>query len=544
MRGNARTSRIAAYVASGALVLSGATLAATPARAVTHDPIAANQAAGWLAGQVTSGLVPGQFGGADVGLSIDTALSLRAVGGQDATVTEIADAIESGGTSYLEYEYTFENVDYAGQAANATAKAMALFQTLSPARTTIGSINVQSRMEALTAPSAPIAGRIGDVSTADGVPDGQDYANTLGQAFAAYALTEAGSSEAANAVEFLLEQQCANGGFRLSFTADRTAGDQSCTDNSTAETDTTAIALQQLNQLPTTGAITTARNAARAWLVDAQKTDGSWGGGNTTEASNANSTGLAATALGDTAESEQAAQWLRAHQATDYDLCDKLAGQRGAVAYDNAALAAGRSSGFPSPAVADQWRRATAQSLPALAYLPLDTTPSAPALTGPSGFLKAGTRQVLRTTGVSSGDQLCLTGVGAAVQGVASSTAWQKAVVLPTGTRTRVYTVRDSFGHADAVALKVLGRANLGMVKSRNRVKRSRYVTAMITGLVPNEWARIVYKGKLVRSGFSTSTGKFVATFRVGRAKGRKQIVGYGYFTDIRRGATTIRVVR
>jgi hypothetical protein len=117
-------------------------------------------------------------------------------------------------------------------------------------------------------------------------------------------------------------------------------------------------------------------------------------------------------------------------------------------------------------------------------------------------------------------------------------------VVLPAGTRTRVYTVRDSFGHADSVALKVLGQANLGMVTSKHRVRRSGYVTAMVTGLVPGEWARILYKGRLVRSGFSTSTGKFVATFRVGRARGIKQIVGYGHFTDIRRGATTIRVVR
>ena len=98
---------------------------------------------------------------------------------------------------------------------------MALFQTLSPARTTIGAINLRSRLEALTADSAPIAGRITDVSTKDDVPDGQDYANTLGQAFAAYALTKAGSSEAANAVSFLLKQQCSNGGFRLAFTVDR-----------------------------------------------------------------------------------------------------------------------------------------------------------------------------------------------------------------------------------------------------------------------------------------------------------------------------------
>ena len=38
MRGTTRTSRIAAYVASGALVVSGTILAATPAEAATYDP--------------------------------------------------------------------------------------------------------------------------------------------------------------------------------------------------------------------------------------------------------------------------------------------------------------------------------------------------------------------------------------------------------------------------------------------------------------------------------------------------------------------------
>ena len=192
--------------------------------------------------------------------------ALRLAGGHDATVSEDRRRHpERTGTCYLEYEYAFDSdgdgteENYAGQAANATAKAMALFQTLSPARTTIGTINLQARLQALTAESAPIAGRIGDVSTKDGVPDGQDYANTLGQAFAAYALTEAGSSEAANAVSFLLKQQCPNGGFRLAFTENRSAANQSCTDNTTAETDATAIALQQLKAIPETAPIIAAK---------------------------------------------------------------------------------------------------------------------------------------------------------------------------------------------------------------------------------------------------------------------------------------------
>lgn len=545
MRGSTRTSRIAAYVASGALVVSGTILAGTPAEAATKDPLGTKQGANWLAGQVPdSGLVPGQFGGPDVGVSIDTAQALRAAGGHDAKVTKIANGIQANGKSYIEYAYSFEGSNYAGQAANATAKAMALFQTVSPARTTIQGINLRTRLEALTAGSAPIAGRIGDVSKKDGVSDGQDYANTLGQAFAAYALTKANSAEAANAVSFLLEQQCANGGFRLAFTANRGASDQSCTANADAETDATAIALQQLNLIPTTVRITAAKTAARAWLINAQKDDGSWGGGTSTEQSNANSTGLAASALGDTAQSEQAAQWLRNRQANDYNLCDRLAANRGAIAYDGAAFNAGRNSGITSVAAKDQWRRATSQALPAMAYLPQDATPSSPVLTGPSGYLKAGSKRVLTTKGVAAGDKLCLSGPGAAVQGVATGSTWLQTVTLAAGTGTRTYKVRDSWGHSDTGSVKVLGRKTLPIAKSKSRVKRSGWVTATIRGLASQEAARIYYKGNLVRSGYATTGGVFSASFRVGKPLGLKRVVGYGRFSDIRRGATTLRVVR
>jgi hypothetical protein len=117
-------------------------------------------------------------------------------------------------------------------------------------------------------------------------------------------------------------------------------------------------------------------------------------------------------------------------------------------------------------------------------------------------------------------------------------------IVLPAGTATRTYVATDPYGHADTQALKVLGKKTLTVTKSQYRVKRGRYVTATVSGLAPTEWARIYYKGRPIRSGFASATGAFTATFKVGRAKGKKSIVGYGMFTDIRRGATTIKVVR
>lgn len=533
MRGNARTTtRVGAYIASGALVLSGTILAVTPAEAVAHDPIGLNQGATWLAGELDNGLMHNDnFGGFDdYGLSIDAGLALAAVPGRASTVDVVSAAIARNIVAYV-------GNDAPEAYSGAAAKAAVLAQAANDDPTAYGAVNLVARIEARVSSASPIQGRLEDKSTIG------DFANTLGQAFAANALTRAGSSKAVDAVAFLIKQQCPNGGFRLSFTADKTAVDQSCTNSASAETDATAIALQQLNQLPATGAVTAARAAARGWLADAQKNDGSWGGGAGTEASNANSTGLAAVALGDVPESEDAATWLRARQATGYNACDKLAGQRGAIAYDDAGLAAGRRNGITS-AQADQWRRASAQAVPALAYLPLDTTPSAPSLSAPTGYLKAGTLSVLTTTGVASGDRLCLTGVGAAVQSIAAGSTLRTSVTLPAGSATRVYTVRDSLGHADTASMKVLGRTNLGVLRSKFKVKRKRAVTATVRYLAPGEWARIVYKGRLVRSGKATSAGTFSASFRVGRAKGRKTIVGYGQFTDLRRGTAVIKVVR
>ena len=544
-------ARLGAGLASLSLVATGTALAVTPADAVAHDSIGTSQGATWLAGQVTNGFVPSSFGGPDYGLSIDTAFALRAAGGHDDTVTAISDALRSRGTGYLEYAYSDDsNNDYTGQSANATAKAMALLQTLASG-TTIGSVDVQQRLESLTADAAPIAGRLTDVSTKNGDPDGPDYANSIGQAFAAYALDEAGSAEADDVLAYLLKQQCtSDGGFRLQFTPSRTATQQSCDENPSpapdTDVDTTAIVLHQLNQTSGPGVVA-ARTAARAYLLAKQKSDGSWGGGAGTESSNANSTGLAATALGDTtpelAAVEQAATWLRARQATYYDVCDRLGRDRGTVAYDQAALEKGRSVGVLD-AGSDQFRRATAQALPALAYLPVDTTPAAPKLSGPTGYLKAGAHPVLTVTGVSNGDQLCLNGVSTLDQFTATGPSVQHAVTLPGGTHTRVYNVRDAAGHLGSTSVKVLGPKTLTVTRTPSPVKRSRTITVAARGLAPNEAARIFYGSRLVRSGEASSTGNLVARFSSGTSVGTKSIRAYGRFSDIRKGATTVKVVR
>jgi len=537
MRGSTRTSRMAAYVASGVLVVSGTVLAATPAEAAP-EPIGTNQGATWLADQLTNGLIhnPNYGGFNDYGLTVDTGFALQAADREPAAVEDIKDALADHVDDYIT---PFPPHSYTGGLAK-----LATFVG-HPAATSFGGQNLVTQLEARVASGTPIEGRIEDAGYTPGDQYDDDSANVLGQAYAAHALANAGSSKKAAVTSFLLKQQCPAGGFRLLFNTDKADSSQSCTVDTDAEVDVTAIAVLQLASQ--SGDVTVGPNIdrAKAWLASKQKADGSWGGGASTEGSNANSTGLAAWALGDTADSAQAAQWLRARQATAYDACDRLSGQRGAIAYDTAGLAAGRSRGIANTEDSqDQWRRATAQALPAMEYLPADPSPANPVLTGPSGYLKAGSTRGLTTKGIGKGDKLCVTGPGAKVQGTATGSSKILPVKLPAGTATRTYRVRDAWGNTDTGSVKVLGKKTLPLYKTKSRVKRSGWVTVRIGRLASGEGAKIWYKGKVVRSGKATTGGVFSASFKVGSSLGRKDIVGHGQYGDIRRGATTIKVVR
>jgi hypothetical protein len=137
-----------------------------------------------------------------------------------------------------------------------------------------------------------------------------------------------------------------------------------------------------------------------------------------------------------------------------------------------------------------------------------------------------------------------VTGPGANVQGTATKSSKVLAVRLPAGTATRTYRVRDSWGNTDKGSVKVVGKKTLPLYKTKSTVKRSGWVTVRIGGLASREAAKIWFKGNVVRSGYATTGGVFSASFKVGTSLGQKSIVGHGRYGDIRRGATTIRVVR
>ena len=322
----------------------------------TRSP--ASTGADWLAGQLTDGLVHNdQYAFDDYGLTIDVALGLAAVGGQDARVATVAGAVADHVESYT------TGVDYGSSDvyAGATAKALHLADVAGADPTAFGGTDLVARLEGLTTDAGPSAGRIADQS------EYGDYANTIGQAFAASGLDAAGSTEAAAATTYLLDQQCSDGWFRLLFTTDATAADQSCDGGvasgaSKADPDTTSLAVILLADQADDPTVAAALTKAEAWLLDQQHDDGSFGGGTSTEAANSNSTGLAGWALGvrgHTAEAERAAVWVRGLQAADTAPCTTaLTGETGAIAYDAAAFETGRTEG-----ITDGHRRPVAPGL-------------------------------------------------------------------------------------------------------------------------------------------------------------------------------------
>lgn len=537
--------RIGALIAVVSLALTGTAFTQPAEAVVDHDARAVTIGANWLIGQLEGGLIhyPQAWGGgADYGLSIDTGTALAAVGGHASEVSAIADAVAAGIDGYISGDaFGDTGSTYAGPVAKA-----AVFATTAGADpTAFGGVDLVSRLSGQVQSGAPITGRIADTSSFG------DNANTLGQAFAVRALTTAGSAAAPSALAFLLEQQCSDGFFRLYFTADKTQQDQSCdggvaTGDSAPDTDATAIAVQQLLALGSSDqAVTGAIAAAESWLRSQQHRDGSFGGGTSTAAANANSTGLAGSTLGmlgRTFAAERAAVWIRRHQADDLGRCTSALGpDRGAVAYDGAALSAGGGDGI-TDATIDQWHRASAQALPVLRWAPAATRGLQ--LSGPTGYVRGGSRPAFRVSGLVPGESVCVSGAGRHVLGHAHwGGATRVRVSTPARTVDRWYSVRDRAGDSAAVLTRVLGRTALAVV-ARDRVARGTVFRVRVTGLAPAERVRLRWRGATVVSGRADTDGVFTRRITATGSPAVRRVAAWGQFPRLRHGSTQVVVVR
>ena len=350
-----------AVLAAGALVASPASAAEPTARA--------GAAADWLADQLEEGLVVSSYTDfttgevveyTDFGLTLDVHLAFRDLGVKERKRQRILDAFESRTGEYVGTGTT----RYAG----ALGKLLTAVQRegIDPASYAGGTLLRQLERRVHTADDSE-RGRAEDAFDPDD-EFGADYSNTIGQSFVVGALARADSDLADETVRFLLKQQCAQGFFRVSLeSADHTC-DGGTADESGPSVDATAFAVQavlvsgrrdvDVRQRRLDNAVA----AAEAWLVRKQRDSGAF---REDGVANSNSTGLAAAALSDLdrpGRADRAAEWLRERQVTRGLAQDgALGGERGAVAFDDAAFDAAVEDGIGG-GVLYQWQRATAQA--------------------------------------------------------------------------------------------------------------------------------------------------------------------------------------
>lgn len=373
-----------------ALAGLGATalLAPVAASADTQHSAAATASARWLSGELRDGALPGPFGdNPDWGLTIDALIALEATGADPAAARAVSDAVADHVADYNSYAGWGGDPDV--RIGGATAKILyaAVASGADPAD--FGGFDM--RAETLDLVQGPGGGanqgRISDRDT------GSDNSNSFGQSLGVLGLARSGGVPQ-EAVDFLIRQQCSEGGFRLSpdqFGTPAPTCDEAA--NPVLDPDSTGMAVQALLAAAEDGAEGAAASAelGSAWLEEIQREDGSFGGSGPTAASNTNSTGLAGQALAATGRdsaADAAADWILAHQLTDAS--GAAAAESGAIAYNADSRDSAVADGIPGMQ-RDQWRRASAQALLGLAGVPLGEIGSAdgpgptdPPTTGPT----------------------------------------------------------------------------------------------------------------------------------------------------------------
>lgn len=541
--------RTAAALAVPALSLTALTAISSPAHAAI-DAGPASDAGTWLVGklQATGWIAHNQqYDFDDYGLTIDAGLALDSVGAPASVVDSISDAIAGHIDAYVAPGYG------TNLSAGGTAKALVLAQAAGDDPASYGGRDLVTDLEGRVSAAGANTGRIQD----DWDPSVQyaaDYANVLGQAFAAQGLDAAASTKTDAVTDFLLAQQCSAGYFRQDFAAVG-AADQTCDGGSgKPSVDATALAIQALQgQLDDTDVAAHVADAV-AWLVAHQKANGGFGSTADIATVNANSTGGAASALlvsGETAAAVKAAAWLRAHQATNVANCVYYdAADAGAVLYDNAARKAAQG-GPMDAALGDQSLRATTQALTGLAAA--QTGPGAPNVLHAPGYVKAGGTTAVGVTDAAPGEALC------AMLGEQSVLGWANPLGegllklrVPAQAGRSTVTVANSGGEIGDARIHALGAKTLKVALRSKRVATGDRQVVKVRGLAPGELARVAItwpSGKRSASGAAAAgqanrNGVFRVVFRAPEKQvGTATVKARGEFKN-RKGQASFTVTR
>ncbi len=535
--GSPRLRRALGLTAVPALALSTlAALPSAPANAAESDPAPLAAGTDWMEDQLQDGPFSGPF---TEGLSIDAVLALKAVDGDPTVIDGTVSGLESRMQGPSGYVVSTEGGTY--ESGGSAAKAAVMLQRTGGDPTAYAGLDLVEMLESLTSSATGLEGRV--FARFNGADD-LSFTNTPVQAFAAEALHTAGSDLSDESVAYLLLQQCDDGFFREEIPAPD--GAQSCDAEANPEpsVDSTALAVLALHDNEDAG-VQPAVAEAIAWLREVQEPNGAFGSTPDIPTPNTNSTGLAGWALGEageTAAAEKAAIFVRALQVDEPEPCaTALNDDQGAIAYDGAALVAGRQDGI-TVELEDQWRRASAQALPALRWATGEAGEASAIVLRP--FYQAGTRVQLTASGFIPGDTVCFRRgskvVGLALVGLDGSA--KRGVTLPHGTARRIYQSSTGESEGQPLTFHVLDKTKL-KVELKPKVAKGGTQVVRIRGLEKGESFKVIYRGEQVDKGKAKAKGKAVARFKVGQTTGPVKVQVRGQFKD-RRGAKAFTVTR
>jgi len=281
----------------------------------------------------------------DIGLTIDGLLAVSAGGrAADAEAKATSDYVVAHASDYATGGVPTDR--YAG----ALGKLL-LLANVRGLSTQMGSLNVESELRQRMQTTGPSAGRFSDHIT--DTQFGDDFSNGIGDAIDVIALAGTDDGVPAQALTWLRNQQCDNGGFRSSYEDDA----PTCTANAQSDLDATSFALLAL---AASGDESAATDEAFAdgldFVLDLQADDGSFASGN------GNSTGLAASVLrsvGDAPDANRAAAFvMNSLQLTS-------GADKGAIALDKAGADAAKANGVTAQS-RPTFQRATPQAVLAL----------------------------------------------------------------------------------------------------------------------------------------------------------------------------------
>lgn len=406
--------RVACVIAA-ATVTVGLALAPTAAQAATSPQ--ASSAAKWLAAQVPSSthLFESAYDGGsfvDYGLNLDLQYALDQLGDSpaadkvyDAVIAHAADYTDSYGTRY----------------AGAVGKLAAYVELHGDDPTDVDGRNLIKDLEGLM-----VTGDGDDAGRLKDDPDGEyQSANTIGQSWGVRALADAGSDAAKSAEDFLVAQQCKDGGFRL-YQVGTTC---------TSSPDATAFAAAALKAA---GGFSDELTQAVGYLKAQQASDGSL---SDTGIPNSNSSGLAAVVFanaGDSAAATKAANWIVPLQVTVSTA--GLKKEAGAIAYDHDSFVAGKAKGIDA-IERDKWVRATVQAALGVNFASAPATDPEP---GPVASLKLHVSDASPT----KGDTITITATGKDADGTSTGDVSKELKLTSSVASDTVDGNRVTFNHA------------------------------------------------------------------------------------------------